>query len=67
MFVRYHDLLFENRKELLDVATTTRYYAYRTASLLESEQRQGALPGLATTEVHRHPVGTVGIISPWNY
>ena len=86
MFVRYHDLLFENREELLDivqletgkarrhahaevldVAMTARYYAYRTASLLESEQRQGALPGLTATEVHRHPIGTVGIISPWNY
>ena len=53
--------------ELLDVAMTARYYAYRTASFLESERRRGALPGLTATEVHRHPVGTVGVISPWNY
>jgi len=54
-------------EEVLDVATTARYYAYRAESALETEGRMGALPGLTETEVHHHPVGTVGIVSPWNY
>ncbi|MFT4903650.1 MAG: succinate-semialdehyde dehydrogenase/glutarate-semialdehyde dehydrogenase [Natronomonas sp.] len=54
-------------EEVLDVALTSRHYAYRASDYLESEQREGALPGLTETEVHHHPVGTVGIISPWNY
>jgi len=54
-------------EEVLDVAATARYYAYRAESALETESRRGALPGLTETEVHRHPVGTVGVVSPWNY
>ena len=54
-------------EEVIDVAATARYYAYRAESMLESEARMGALPGVTETEVHHHPVGTVGIVSPWNY
>jgi len=54
-------------EEVLDIAATARYYAYRAKSMLETEDRMGALPGLTETEVHHHPVGTVGIVSPWNY
>ncbi|WP_299235692.1 succinic semialdehyde dehydrogenase [Natronomonas sp.] len=54
-------------EEVLDIAATARYYAYRAASALETEPRRGALPGATETEVHHHPVGTVGIVSPWNY
>lgn len=54
-------------EEILDVALTSRYYAYRAETYLASESRGGAIPGLTETEVHHHPRGTVGIISPWNY
>ena len=54
-------------EEVLDVAATARYYAYRAESALETEPRKGALPGLTETEVNHHPVGTVGVVSPWNY
>ncbi|WP_267643663.1 succinic semialdehyde dehydrogenase [Haloarchaeobius amylolyticus] len=54
-------------EEVLDVAATARYYGYRAADLLESERRRGMVPGLIRAEVHHHPVGVVGIISPWNY
>ena len=54
-------------EEVLDVAITARHYAYRAADYLESESREAAVPGLTETTVHHHPVGVVGIISPWNY
>ena len=54
-------------EEVIDVATTARYYAYRAESMLDTEDRKGMLPGVTETEVHHHPVGTVGIVSPWNY
>ncbi|QLD88166.1 succinate-semialdehyde dehydrogenase (NADP(+)) [Natronomonas salina] len=54
-------------EEVLDVAMTARHYAYRAEDYLESEEREGALPGLTETEVHHHPVGVVGMITPWNY
>lgn len=54
-------------EEVLDVAMTARHYAYRAEGYLESESREAALPGLTETEVHYHPVGVVGMISPWNY
>jgi succinate-semialdehyde dehydrogenase/glutarate-semialdehyde dehydrogenase len=52
---------------VLDVANTARYYANEAASVLESEDRAGAIPGLASARVHHEPVGVVGAISPWNY
>ncbi len=54
-------------EEVLDVAITARHYAYRAEGYLESESREAAIPGLSETTVHHHPVGVVGIISPWNY
>ncbi|PSQ32901.1 succinic semialdehyde dehydrogenase, partial [Halobacteriales archaeon SW_12_69_24] len=54
-------------EEVLDVAITARHYAYRAADYLESEEREAAIPVLSETTVHHHPVGVVGIISPWNY
>jgi succinate-semialdehyde dehydrogenase/glutarate-semialdehyde dehydrogenase len=54
-------------EEILDVAMTARHYAYRAEDYLASETRRPALPGLTETEVNHHPVGVVGIISPWNY
>ncbi|MGB9987142.1 succinic semialdehyde dehydrogenase [Salarchaeum japonicum] len=53
-------------EEVLDVASTARHYATHT-DLLASERRTGAFPGLTKAVVHHHPVGVVGLISPWNY
>ncbi len=54
-------------EEIVDVAMTARHYAYRAEDYLSSEEREPALPGLSEAEVHHHPVGIVGFISPWNY
>jgi succinate-semialdehyde dehydrogenase/glutarate-semialdehyde dehydrogenase len=54
-------------EELLDVAMNARYYASEGPGMLTSERRRGALPLLTKTVEHRHPVGVVGVISPWNY
>jgi succinate-semialdehyde dehydrogenase/glutarate-semialdehyde dehydrogenase len=53
--------------EVLDVANTARYYANTAASVLEPEERAGAIPGLSSARVHHEPVGVVGAIAPWNY
>ncbi|USZ70148.1 succinic semialdehyde dehydrogenase (plasmid) [Halorussus salilacus] len=54
-------------EELMDVATNARHYAHRAEQYLGSVDRKGALPLLTRTVEHRHPVGVVGVISPWNY
>jgi succinate-semialdehyde dehydrogenase/glutarate-semialdehyde dehydrogenase len=83
---RFHDLVLDRRKELLDlvqletgksrrdaveealdVCLNARYYANAAPSLLASDRRSGAAPLLTKAVVHRHPVGVVGLISPWNY
>ncbi|WP_435346499.1 succinic semialdehyde dehydrogenase [Haloarchaeobius sp. HRN-SO-5] len=54
--------------EVMDVTLTSRYYGYRAADVLSTERRRPAVPLLSSpAEVVRHPVGVVGIISPWNY
>lgn len=54
-------------EELLDVAANCRHYANRAVEYLAPERRAGALPLVTRTETRRHPVGVVGLISPWNY
>lgn len=54
-------------EEVLDIAITSRYYAYHGDDHLASRRRKGAIPVLTKTIEHHHPVGVVGIISPWNY
>jgi succinate-semialdehyde dehydrogenase/glutarate-semialdehyde dehydrogenase len=54
-------------EEILDVALVSRYYARSAARLLRARRRRGALPVLTATWEHHHPVGVVGVISPWNY
>ncbi|HEX8104134.1 MAG TPA: succinic semialdehyde dehydrogenase [Solirubrobacteraceae bacterium] len=54
-------------EEVLDTALVARYYARSAEKLLRSRRARGALPVLTATWEHHHPVGVVGIISPWNY
>jgi succinate-semialdehyde dehydrogenase / glutarate-semialdehyde dehydrogenase len=54
-------------EEVLDVAIVARYYANTAAKHLKTQRRRGALPLLTAAYEHRHPLGVVGIIAPWNY
>jgi succinate-semialdehyde dehydrogenase / glutarate-semialdehyde dehydrogenase len=54
-------------EEILDVALVARYYARSARRLLQPRRRRGALPFLTATWEQHHPVGVVGVISPWNY
>jgi len=54
-------------EEVLDVAVVARYYANTAHHHLRSHRRRGALPFLTAAWEHRHPVGVVAIIAPWNY
>lgn len=54
-------------EEILDVALVSRYYARSAGRLLRPRRRRGALPFLTATWEQHHPVGVVGVISPWNY
>jgi succinate-semialdehyde dehydrogenase/glutarate-semialdehyde dehydrogenase len=54
-------------EEILDVALVSRYYARSAQRLLRPQRRRGALPFLTATWEQHHPVGVVGVISPWNY
>jgi succinate-semialdehyde dehydrogenase/glutarate-semialdehyde dehydrogenase len=53
--------------EVFDVVINSRYYALRAEKYLRPQRRKGALPLLTQTMEFHHPVGVVGIISPWNY
>ncbi len=85
-FLRFHDLLLEQRDEVLDLvqletgkarahayeevadaAVVARYYALHGWEHLKPRRRRGAIPGLTVAWEHRHPVGLVGLIAPWNY
>ncbi len=54
-------------EEILDTAIVARYYANTAERHLRTARRRGALPILTATWEHHHPVGVVGVISPWNY
>src|SRR5205823_2492496 len=54
-------------EEVLDVAIVARYYANTARRHLRAHRRRGALPLLTATWEHRHPLGVVAIIAPWNY
>lgn len=53
--------------EVLDSAVTARYYAHTAKDFLRARRRQGALPGLTSTQELHHPRGVVGFITPWNF
>lgn len=54
-------------EEVLDVALNSRYYAFHAAGYLRPRRRQGVLPLVTWVQEVRHPLGVVGLISPWNY
>ncbi|MEY3696762.1 MAG: hypothetical protein RJA41_412 [Actinomycetota bacterium] len=53
--------------EILDIAQTCRYYANTAKKTLISKKRRGAFPIVTLVEEVHHPLGVVGVISPWNY
>ncbi|WP_276272657.1 succinic semialdehyde dehydrogenase [Haloarcula litorea] len=53
--------------ELLDVVLNADYYAREGPGHVASERRDGGFPGLTRAVEHRHPVGVVGLVEPWNY
>lgn len=54
-------------EEVADTAITARYYARVAAGLIAPRKVAGVFPLLSQVEVHHHPKGVVGIVSPWNY
>lgn len=54
-------------EELLDSAIVAQYYATRSPSWLRPRRAGGTFAGITQTWEYRHPVGVVGVISPWNY
>ena len=54
-------------EEIIDVAVVARYYARTAERHLRAHRRRGAFPLLTASWEHHHPVGVVGIITPWNY
>ncbi|MDM8521324.1 succinic semialdehyde dehydrogenase [Anaerolineales bacterium HSG6] len=54
-------------EEVLDTAINARYYADLAESALSPHRRAGVLPFLSQVWEYHHPVGVVGLISPWNY
>jgi succinate-semialdehyde dehydrogenase/glutarate-semialdehyde dehydrogenase len=54
-------------EEAFDVANHAAYYAANADRHLASERRRTSLGPLTRATVHRHPVGVVGLVTPWNY
>jgi len=54
-------------EEVADLALVTRHYGRRAAGYLAQRRVPGLLPVLTRATVQPHPVGVVGVISPWNF
>ena len=54
-------------EEVADVAMVARHFARSGARYLAPRRTPGFAPILTSVRVLRHPVGVVGVISPWNY
>jgi succinate-semialdehyde dehydrogenase/glutarate-semialdehyde dehydrogenase len=52
---------------ILYAAINCRHYAVRAEDYLNPERRKGALTVLTKTWENHHPIGVIGIITPWNY
>ncbi|MFT3877053.1 MAG: succinic semialdehyde dehydrogenase [Propioniciclava sp.] len=53
--------------EVVHLALTARYCATMAERVLRDERRPGLVRGLIRIDVHHHPKGVVGLITPWNY
>lgn len=53
--------------EVAASALCASYYGKNSAKILGAKHRAGVFPALTKASELRHPKGTVGIISPWNY
>lgn len=54
-------------EEVLDTARGVRVWANQAPKVLGPKRHPGAIPLLTKTVEYHHPVGVVGIITPWNY
>ena len=54
-------------EEILDTALVARHYGIHAPRYLRPRRRQGAIPLVTRTLELHHPVGVVGVISPWNF
>ncbi|HEX6446354.1 MAG TPA: succinic semialdehyde dehydrogenase [Streptosporangiales bacterium] len=54
-------------EEVADVALVCRYYARTGPGYLMPRRRTGLIPLLTQVVELHHPVGVVGVVSPWNY
>ena len=54
-------------EEIMDVAVVSRYYARHGEGHLRPRRRRGVIPLLTAAREYHHPLGVVGVISPWNY
>jgi succinate-semialdehyde dehydrogenase/glutarate-semialdehyde dehydrogenase len=53
--------------EILDIALTCQYYTNSARKILKPKRRSGAFPVVTVVKEVFHPLGVVGVISPWNY
>ncbi len=54
-------------EEIADTAMVSRHYAYHAKRCLDPRRRKGGFPLVTEAWQIQHPLGIVGIISPWNY
>jgi succinate-semialdehyde dehydrogenase/glutarate-semialdehyde dehydrogenase len=54
-------------EEIIDAAVVARYYARTAERFLRARRARGVVPVLTASYEYHHPVGVVGIITPWNY
>ncbi|MBO0891901.1 MAG: succinate-semialdehyde dehydrogenase (NADP(+)) [Acidothermales bacterium] len=54
-------------EEVADVALSCRYYGRSGPAYLMPRRRAGLVPLLTQVVELHHPVGVVGVVSPWNY
>jgi succinate-semialdehyde dehydrogenase / glutarate-semialdehyde dehydrogenase len=54
-------------EEILDTLTVARHYGVHAPHYLRRRRRAGGLPLVTAVYEHRHPVGVVGVVAPWNF
>lgn len=54
-------------EEIVDLALVARHYARSAAAYLAPRRSAGILPVLTNAVTRYHPVGVVGVVTPWNY